>query len=79
MPKNFDIMKWLTQGSDGKNPHTKEAVDPIVEAGIQELKRQGAKKIGAVGYEIPQTNTCSAKFLLILTLTLPEDTALVER
>lgn len=49
-PENFDIMKWLTQGSDGKNPHTKEAVDPIVEATIQYLKEQGFTKIGGLGY-----------------------------
>lgn len=50
MPVGFDIMKWIAEGSDGKNPHTKVAVDPIVEAAISELKSQGAKKIGAVGY-----------------------------
>jgi dienelactone hydrolase len=50
MPKGFDIMKWVTEGSDGKNPHTKEAIDPIIEASIKELQSQGAKKIGAVGY-----------------------------
>lgn len=47
----IDIMKWLTEGSDGKNPHTKEAVDPIVVAAIKHLKEElGIKKIGAVGY-----------------------------
>ncbi|KAF4944288.1 hypothetical protein FSARC_14709 [Fusarium sarcochroum] len=39
-----------TEGSNGKNPHTKE-VDPIVEAAIQFLKQEyGVAKIGAVGY-----------------------------
>ena len=47
----FDFMKWLTTGSDGKNPHTTEAVDPIVELALQELKEKyGAKKIGGLGY-----------------------------
>jgi dienelactone hydrolase len=50
-PPGFDFMKWMTQGSDGKNPHTKEAVDPIVQAGVKYLREEkGAKKIGGVGY-----------------------------
>lgn len=49
-PADFDFMKWLTQGSDGKNPHTKEAVDPIVELSLKYLKDQGFTKIGALGY-----------------------------
>lgn len=49
-PENFDIMKWLSEGSDGKNPHTKEAVDPIVELSLKYLKDQGFTKIGALGY-----------------------------
>jgi dienelactone hydrolase len=50
-PANFNIMDWLVKGSDGNNPHTKEAVDPIVEDGIKALKEEyGIKKIGAVGY-----------------------------
>ncbi|KAI9148306.1 Hydrolase tropI [Paramyrothecium foliicola] len=50
MPDGFDIMAWLTKGSDGNNPHTAEAIDPIVEAGIKHLKGLGYSKIGAVGY-----------------------------
>ncbi|KAJ6438879.1 dienelactone hydrolase [Purpureocillium lavendulum] len=46
----FDFMKWMTQGSDGKNPHTTEQVDPIVLAGIEALKGLGVSKIAAVGY-----------------------------
>jgi dienelactone hydrolase len=49
-PEGFDLMKWLTQGSTGDNPHTYEAVDPIVQKSIAHLKQQGFKKIGAVGY-----------------------------
>ncbi|KAL2152807.1 hypothetical protein VTH82DRAFT_3962 [Thermothelomyces myriococcoides] len=50
-PPGFDLMKWLNEGSDGKNPHTKEAVDPIVVDGIKELKEKyGITKLGAVGY-----------------------------
>jgi len=49
-PEDFDIMAWLTKGSNGKNPHTFEAVDPIVQKSLDYLKEQGYKKIGAVGY-----------------------------
>ncbi|RYO90406.1 hypothetical protein DL762_002736 [Monosporascus cannonballus] len=50
-PGEFDLFAWLTRGSGGDNPHTKEAVDPIVEAGLRYLKEEkGFKKIGAVGY-----------------------------
>ncbi|SPO07561.1 related to hydrolase related to dienelactone hydrolase [Cephalotrichum gorgonifer] len=50
-PPDFDMKKWMTQGSDGNNPHTKEAVDPIVEAAIRLMKEElGVKKLGAVGY-----------------------------
>lgn len=50
-PDGFDLQKWLSGGSDGKNPHTPEGVDPIVEAAIKTLKEEyGIKKIGAVGY-----------------------------
>ncbi|KAL1868447.1 hypothetical protein VTK73DRAFT_3655 [Phialemonium thermophilum] len=46
-----EIMKWLTEGSDGKNPHTKEYVDPIVVDAINYLKQEhGVKRIGSVGY-----------------------------
>lgn len=50
-PDDFDLMGWMTKGSTGDNPHTKEAVDPIVQAAIKELKEKyGATKIGALGY-----------------------------
>lgn len=49
-PAGFDIMKWLNEGTGGKNPHTKEAVDPIVTDSINWLKEQGFTKIGALGY-----------------------------
>ncbi|KAI1847511.1 hypothetical protein JX265_000761 [Neoarthrinium moseri] len=50
-PADFDFMGWLTKGSTGDNPHTKEYVDPIVKEGIKYLKEQkGVKKLGAVGY-----------------------------
>ncbi|TVY45372.1 Hydrolase [Lachnellula subtilissima] len=49
-PDDFDLMGWLAKGSDGKNPHTVEAVDPIVQKSIKYLKEQGFKKIGGVGY-----------------------------
>lgn len=44
-------MDWLTKGTGGKNPHTTEAVDPIVVDGIKALQEEyGITKIGAVGY-----------------------------
>ncbi|KAM0331266.1 hypothetical protein ACHAQA_002936 [Verticillium albo-atrum] len=47
----YDIMKYITEGSDGKNPHTPEFVDVIVTAGIKTLKEEyGITKLGAVGY-----------------------------
>jgi dienelactone hydrolase len=49
-PEGFDLMAWLTKGSDGNNPHTAQYVDPIVEAGIKYIKGLGVRKLGAVGY-----------------------------
>ncbi|KAL2158779.1 hypothetical protein VTH06DRAFT_3970 [Thermothelomyces fergusii] len=50
-PVGFNFVEWLNKGSDGKTPHTKEAVDPIVVAGIKALKEEyGVAKLGAVGY-----------------------------
>ena len=50
-PADFDFMSWLSKGSDGNNPHTKEQVDPIVDLAIKHLKEEkGIKKLGAVGY-----------------------------
>ena len=47
---DFDFMKWLSHGSTGDNPHTFQAVDPIVEKSIAFLREKGYTKIGAVGY-----------------------------
>jgi dienelactone hydrolase len=50
-PQGFDMKEWMLEGSDGQNPHTPNAVDPIIEAATKFLKEQhGVKKIGAVGY-----------------------------
>ncbi len=49
-PKDFDLMSWLTKGTGGNNPHTYDAVDPIVAKSIAYLKEQGFTKIGSVGY-----------------------------
>jgi dienelactone hydrolase len=50
-PAGFDFMDWMTNGTTGNNPHTFQAVDPIVEAGIKYLKKEkGFKKVGGVGY-----------------------------
>lgn len=49
--EGFDFPRWLNHGSDGKNPHTTAAIDPIVEAAIKTLKeKHGVSKVGAVGY-----------------------------
>lgn len=46
-----DFQKWLKEGSDGKNPHTVDAAEPIVEAAIKTLiEKHGVTKLGAVGY-----------------------------
>lgn len=45
-----DIMRWLAEGTNGDNPHTTEAVDRVVEVGLNYLKEQGFTKIGALGY-----------------------------
>ncbi|KAF5024573.1 hypothetical protein F66182_3336 [Fusarium sp. NRRL 66182] len=50
LPKDFDIMGWLAKGSDGHNPHTAEAIDPIVVSGIKYLQSCGVTQIAAVGY-----------------------------
>ncbi|VUC32425.1 unnamed protein product [Clonostachys rosea] len=50
MPHDFDIMGWFAHGSDGKNPHTSQEIDPIVIAGIKYLQAQGATQLAAVGY-----------------------------
>lgn len=46
----FDLMKWIAEGSDGKNPHTTKEVDEIVVAAIKALQAKGVKKLGAMGY-----------------------------
>lgn len=48
---SFDIQKWLANGSNGKNPHTEEVVDPIIVDSIRVLRGEyGIEKLGAVGY-----------------------------
>ena len=55
----FDFMGWLAHGSTGDNPHTKEAVDPIVEAAVRFLRDdKGFKKLAAVGYCFGAKVTC---------------------
>jgi dienelactone hydrolase len=50
-PAGFNIMDWIAKGSDGNNPHTIEAIDPIVLDAIKALKEEyGIQKIGGVGY-----------------------------
>ncbi|KAK6821378.1 esterase/lipase [Apiospora arundinis] len=50
-PDGFDFPKFLAGGSSGDNPHTPEAVDAVVKAGIKYLtEEKGVKKLGSVGY-----------------------------
>jgi len=50
-PAGFNLFDWIAKGSDGKNPHTTETIDPIVLDGIKALKEEyGIQKIGGVGY-----------------------------
>ena len=49
-PADFDIMKWLQNGSKGV-AHTPKEVDPIVEKVLKHMKSElGCKTIGSVGY-----------------------------
>jgi dienelactone hydrolase len=49
--EDFDFIAWLTKGSNGDNPHTADAIDPIVQAAIKYLKMEkNVTKIGAAGY-----------------------------
>ncbi|CAH0024620.1 unnamed protein product [Clonostachys rhizophaga] len=50
MPEDFDIMGWLSHGSNGNSPHTPEAIDPIILQGLAHLKYLGLARICAVGY-----------------------------
>ncbi|SPN99190.1 related to hydrolase related to dienelactone hydrolase [Cephalotrichum gorgonifer] len=50
-PAGFDFAAWMHEGSDGNNPHTTEAIDPIVVAAVEAMRREyGITKLGAVGY-----------------------------
>lgn len=49
-PEGFDLKAWLAKGSDGRNPHTAEAVDPIVQKAVEAMRGMGVKHIGSVGY-----------------------------
>lgn len=50
-PLDFDMNSWIAHGSTGDNPHTTQAIDPIVVEAIRYLKEeQGVNKLGAVGY-----------------------------
>lgn len=50
-PDGFDFPSWLTQGRNGKGPHTYKEVDPIVENALTYMKQElGCGKIGSMGY-----------------------------
>lgn len=66
MPDDFDIMGWLSHGSNGSNPHTPEAIDPIILQGLAHLKSLGLTRIGAVGYCLgAKVRRCSSLFLAV--------------
>ncbi|CAM1506155.1 Fc.00g057960.m01.CDS01 [Cosmosporella sp. VM-42] len=50
MPESFDIMAWLSKGSNGINPHVPETIDPVIVSGLGYLKSLGVERIGASGY-----------------------------
>ena len=43
-------MGWLTKGSTGNNPHTPDAVDPIIASALSHLHSKGYTRIASVGY-----------------------------
>ncbi|XXG96243.1 hypothetical protein Hte_002524 [Hypoxylon texense] len=48
---DHDFDGWLAHGTNGDNPHTTEAVDPIILAAIRYLREErGIRRLGAVGY-----------------------------
>ncbi|KAH7025691.1 uncharacterized protein B0I36DRAFT_328924 [Microdochium trichocladiopsis] len=50
-PPGFDFAAWLSGGSTGDNPHTPEAVDPIVERAVRYLRDElGVTRLGGLGY-----------------------------
>ncbi|KAH8660449.1 putative cytoplasm protein [Xylariales sp. PMI_506] len=50
-PTDADLVQWATHGSNGKNPHTPEQIDPVIEAAIVHLRQNlGVERIVAVGY-----------------------------
>ncbi|KAH8698724.1 dienelactone hydrolase [Talaromyces proteolyticus] len=50
-PADFNLMGWMTQGRNGKGPHTPKEVDSIIEDALEYIKRNlGFSNIGAVGY-----------------------------
>ena len=50
-PAGFEFEAWMREGSGGNNPHTTEAIDPIVEAAVKAMRKvYGIKRLGVVGY-----------------------------
>lgn len=48
---SFDPVEFIFKGSNSEKPHTPEAIDPIISAGLKTLREKyGASKIGGVGY-----------------------------
>lgn len=50
LPAGFQLARWIAVGSNGKDPHTPEAIDPVIVEGIKTLKSYGVNRIGAVAY-----------------------------
>ena len=50
-PADFNFQSWLKSGSDGKQPHDVEHVDPIIRAAIRAMKEEyGVTRLGGAGY-----------------------------
>lgn len=49
-PHDFDVKRWIMQGSDGSSPHTPDIVDAVVKEAMLYLTSQhGVVKLGAIG------------------------------
>lgn len=49
-PDDFDVKKWIMQGSDGSSPHTPNVIDAVVKEAILYLTSQHSViKLGAIG------------------------------
>jgi dienelactone hydrolase len=65
----FDLQSWIAKGTDGNNPHTKEAIDPIIKTGLKWLREEkNITKVGAVGYCFGAKVISHPESIVLLTL-----------